>query len=175
MKKFIITIIALLTFMQIHASDNIVFCTMDAKQCSDWSWVGRTWPNCEFICPWDEFQTSKACTKEYMPVCWEIQIQCIKTPCNPIKQTFWNKCELKSNPLATYLYDWECIDIKLENKINLLWEKSISKLDENKKTKTLEKIVLKVEKLHKKVDWINLKQNILSYIKHLALKTLWKN
>jgi PHD/YefM family antitoxin component YafN of YafNO toxin-antitoxin module len=28
-----------------------VMCTMDAKQCSDGSFVGRTGPNCEFICP----------------------------------------------------------------------------------------------------------------------------
>lgn len=28
-----------------------VACTMDAMQCSDGSWVGRTGPNCEFVCP----------------------------------------------------------------------------------------------------------------------------
>lgn len=28
-----------------------VFCTQDAKQCPDRSWVGRTGPKCEFICP----------------------------------------------------------------------------------------------------------------------------
>lgn len=28
-----------------------VACTMDAKQCPDGSYVGRTGPNCEFICP----------------------------------------------------------------------------------------------------------------------------
>jgi hypothetical protein len=27
-----------------------VFCTMDAFQCPDGSWVGRTGPNCEFVC-----------------------------------------------------------------------------------------------------------------------------
>ena len=26
-------------------------CTMDARQCPDGSYVGRTGPNCEFICP----------------------------------------------------------------------------------------------------------------------------
>lgn len=26
-------------------------CTMDAKQCPDGSWVGRSGPNCEFVCP----------------------------------------------------------------------------------------------------------------------------
>ncbi len=29
-----------------------IFCTMDAKQCPDWSYVGRVWPDCEFApCP----------------------------------------------------------------------------------------------------------------------------
>jgi hypothetical protein len=28
-----------------------VFCTMDARQCPDGTYVGRTGPNCEFVCP----------------------------------------------------------------------------------------------------------------------------
>lgn len=28
-----------------------VACTMDAKQCPDGSWVGRTGPDCQFVCP----------------------------------------------------------------------------------------------------------------------------
>jgi len=28
-----------------------VFCTADAMQCPDGTWVGRTGPNCQFICP----------------------------------------------------------------------------------------------------------------------------
>jgi hypothetical protein len=30
---------------------NPVACTMDAFQCPDGSWVGRTGPKCEFVCP----------------------------------------------------------------------------------------------------------------------------
>ena len=26
-------------------------CTQDAKKCSDGTWVGRTGPNCQFVCP----------------------------------------------------------------------------------------------------------------------------
>jgi hypothetical protein len=33
------------------SSDNQVMCTMDAMQCTDGSWVGRSGPNCEFVCP----------------------------------------------------------------------------------------------------------------------------
>jgi hypothetical protein len=28
-----------------------VLCTMDAMQCSDGSWVGRSGPDCQFVCP----------------------------------------------------------------------------------------------------------------------------
>jgi len=28
-----------------------VYCTQDAMQCPDDTWVGRTGPNCEFVCP----------------------------------------------------------------------------------------------------------------------------
>lgn len=31
--------------------DSVVACTMDAMQCPDGTFVGRTGPNCEFVCP----------------------------------------------------------------------------------------------------------------------------
>nr|MDD3720796.1 DUF333 domain-containing protein [Candidatus Gracilibacteria bacterium] len=51
---------------------------------------------------------TKACTKEYKPVCGEVQIQCIRAPCYPIQQTFSNKCEMENNSLATFLHDGVC-------------------------------------------------------------------
>lgn len=32
-------------------SPELIFCTLDAKQCSDGTYVGRTGPKCEFVCP----------------------------------------------------------------------------------------------------------------------------
>ncbi len=32
------------------------------------------------------------CTMEYAPVCGEVEVQCIKAPCPPLKQTFGNSC-----------------------------------------------------------------------------------
>ena len=32
-------------------SNQPIACTMDAMQCPDGSWVGRTGKKCEFICP----------------------------------------------------------------------------------------------------------------------------
>lgn len=32
------------------------------------------------------------CTKEYMPVCGFVQVQCITAPCPPVQETFGNRC-----------------------------------------------------------------------------------
>jgi hypothetical protein len=34
----------------------------------------------------------KICTMEYAPVCGKINVQCITTPCNPVEETFPNRC-----------------------------------------------------------------------------------
>jgi len=48
------------------------------------------------------------CTKEYRPVCGNVTIQCVTTPCEAKEQTFSNSCLLNANPNATYLRDGEC-------------------------------------------------------------------
>lgn len=36
-----------------ESQGDIVTCTADVKQCDDWTYVSRWWPNCEFWpCPW---------------------------------------------------------------------------------------------------------------------------
>ncbi len=47
----------------------------------------------------------RICTMEYAPVCTEVQVQCVKAPCYPIKQTFSNTCSAWDNPI---LFKWEC-------------------------------------------------------------------
>lgn len=54
------------------------------------------------------FAEAKMCTMDYSPVCAKVQVQCIKAPCDPVYETFGNKCMMESNSLATYAYDWEC-------------------------------------------------------------------
>lgn len=49
----------------------------------------------------------QACTKEYMPVCGSKPVVCITTPCNPIQQTYGNRCEMNADG-ATYLYQGVC-------------------------------------------------------------------
>ena len=48
-----------------------------------------------------------ACTMEYAPVCASVQVQCITTPCNPVKQTFSNSCMARSAQ-ATDVTQWAC-------------------------------------------------------------------
>lgn len=50
-----------------------------------------------------------ACTMQYEPVCASVAVQCIKAPCPEQLQTFGNSCVMSANPLATYLYDGECV------------------------------------------------------------------
>ncbi|HPO11304.1 MAG TPA: hypothetical protein PLM63_01865 [bacterium] len=51
-----------------------------------------------------------ACTMEYDPVCAEVQIECIKAPCDPVYQTFSNMCQMRKNKLAKFLYKGRCED-----------------------------------------------------------------
>ena len=61
-----------------------------------------------------------ACTMEYAPVCGEVQIQCVTTPCNPIKETFSNKCMMNTKK-AKYLFDGECnIDKNVNSEPSIL-------------------------------------------------------
>lgn len=48
------------------------------------------------------------CTMQYDPVCAEVQVQCIKAPCDPIQQTFSNMCEMNKNKLAKFLHKGKC-------------------------------------------------------------------
>lgn len=50
----------------------------------------------------------KACTKEYIPVCGQVQVQCITTPCVPVIQTFDNKCEACANSLTISYTEGAC-------------------------------------------------------------------
>lgn len=51
----------------------------------------------------------KPCTREYMPVCGEIEVQCFKAPCDPIKKTFPNRCEAE-NGRAKNIIEGICVE-----------------------------------------------------------------
>lgn len=47
------------------------------------------------------------CTKEYAPVCGSRPVVCVMAPCNPVEQTYANKC-LLNEAGASYLHAGEC-------------------------------------------------------------------
>ena len=49
-----------------------------------------------------------ACTKEYVPVCGLKPIVCITTPCDPIQQTYGNRCLMQADG-ATFFHDGACV------------------------------------------------------------------
>lgn len=85
-------------------TDDFVACTMDAMQCPDGSYVGRTGPSCAFVCGGDsapnpteiictaEQKKAEACIEIYAPVCAQVQVECITAPCNAVPQTYPNSC-----------------------------------------------------------------------------------
>ena len=101
-----------------NGSGSTTACTMEAKICPDGSAVGRTGPNCEFApCPASVGKTTACsvgmrqgdvCSQIYAPVCATVQIQCVKAPCNPVKQTFPNACEACHNALVSGYVSGEC-------------------------------------------------------------------
>jgi hypothetical protein len=50
-------------------------------------------------------ENTSYCIEVYEPVCAEVEIQCVKAPCNPIHQTFANSCKAGKHKI---LYKGEC-------------------------------------------------------------------
>jgi hypothetical protein len=55
-------------------------------------------------------ERTQACTREYMPVCGQVQVQCIRAPCLPIMQTFSNKCEACANNFTISYTEGACAE-----------------------------------------------------------------
>lgn len=58
----------------------------------------------------EESRNADVCIQIYDPVCATVEIQCIKAPCNPVKQTFSNSCEACRNPLVRSYTPGECTE-----------------------------------------------------------------
>lgn len=90
--------------MPVQSHQDPIMCPMDAKMCSDGSFVGRTGPDCAFAaCPDEkpaadeivcapEDRQAEACIEIYAPVCASYQVQCVTTPCNPVPKSYSNSC-----------------------------------------------------------------------------------
>lgn len=49
-----------------------------------------------------------ACIEIYQPVCAEVNVQCITSPCYPVKETFSNSCDACRNELVDNYVMGEC-------------------------------------------------------------------
>lgn len=57
----------------------------------------------------------RPCTREYVPVCGEVEVQCVTAPCDPVKATFANNC-LAEKAGASNIVPGECQDdVNLED------------------------------------------------------------
>ena len=55
-----------------------------------------------------EQRNTDACITLYEPVCANVNVQCITTPCPPVKETFSNACDACKNPLVDSYIGGEC-------------------------------------------------------------------
>ncbi|MBW6461741.1 MAG: hypothetical protein K0B07_01725 [DPANN group archaeon] len=56
----------------------------------------------------DDQRNVDMCITLYDPVCATVNIQCITTPCDSIKETFSNSCAACKNPLVSSYLSGEC-------------------------------------------------------------------
>ncbi len=138
--KIIALIIAFLaTISNVSAnSTNLVWWDRDEHWCIGSAWYIWSESASKCIRPWEENSENKICTMEYAPVCAEVQVQCIKAPCYPITQTFWNTCSAWNNKV---LYTWECseyLDWTLLKKLEK-FDSKMQKLLKNKDKSILER------------------------------------
>lgn len=94
----------------------------------------------------------KMCTMEYAPVCAEVQVQCVKAPCYPAKQTFSNTCMAGDNSI---LFQWSCSDYMNDEVYNNYESKraAVQEIISKVNTKTLEKMN---ESLDQKIEMVKL-------------------
>jgi len=61
-----------------------------------------------------ESKEVEMCTMDYTPVCGEVEVMCLTTPCDPIPQTFGNACGACASGNVTSYTEGECSDEVVE-------------------------------------------------------------
>jgi len=120
------------------------------------------------------------CTEEYAPVCGEIQIQCIRAPCYPIKQTFSNACEMSKNSLAHRAYDGVCLSSTNETTIEAALTGAIVRYtgfisDVNRVAMILERVITRSDVLASKQIAYSFKQSAYRFISAFTRTYLQEN
>lgn len=61
----------------------------------------------EIVCT-EESKKADACIEIYAPVCGLVEVQCITTPCPPVKETFGNSCSACARGNVISYTEGEC-------------------------------------------------------------------
>lgn len=56
----------------------------------------------------ESLATLQECPMTYEPVCVSVQVECVTTPCDPVPETYVNRCAADANDRTTWLFDGEC-------------------------------------------------------------------
>lgn len=147
--------------------DNIVWGDTDEHWCKASAWYSWNADKQQCTRPWED-NDNTMCTMQYDPVCAEVQVQCIKAPCYPITQTFWNACSAWKNKV---LYKWECdsyVNMALYNRYTK-WQDEIQNKLKNISTEKLSKVVELIDELIPKTKMLRIvdsiiKQRITKYV-----------
>ncbi|MBU4536897.1 hypothetical protein KJ603_02575 [Patescibacteria group bacterium] len=83
---------------------------------------GESNNNPEVISCQAEQRNADFCNEIYQPVCALVNVQCIKAPCDPIKETYSNSCKACTNSLVSSYTQGECLVV---NTKTTEWEKII--------------------------------------------------
>lgn len=126
----------------------------------DYSWVS------EWSVWWSSGEDIKICTMEYAPVCGEKQVLCIKAPCNPIKQSYSNKC-MAAGDNAIFLYNGSCVSEKLETQIKTKLYPILAQIEERKKVMVIQRVIMKIDVLLQNANLSENKISILNVLKYL--------
>jgi hypothetical protein len=92
-------------------------CPPDAEECDDVCSMICEGPASEFMPPvplestfcTPASRSVDACIEIYQPVCGQVQVECITTPCNPVPETFPNSCFACQNERVISYTEGECV------------------------------------------------------------------
>lgn len=167
MRRFLMFFLLFFSFSGIsfaYIQEDVVFCTDDARMCDDGTWVGRSWPNCEFVCPLEEKDIElNNCPNTIFPVCWKDN------------KTYSNSCRAKEVGVA---YEWQCLANNFATKLTIAWKDttdSITKdFSEAKKANLYLAVIKRAWELVNNTD-SKLYISAYNYLRYISEETLKNN
>ena len=86
----------------------VLVCILFVIGCSSRDEVMKINPKLKAIDCLPEQRDADECIEIYQPVCGQVQVECIRAPCDPVKETFDNSCKACLNPRVMSYTEGEC-------------------------------------------------------------------